>query len=139
MSRLQLALNVNDLESAVEYYSALFGTPPHKREPGYANFAIADPPLKLVIFEGAENGTLNHIGIEHETPADVDAAMGAIAERGLPVRDIGSTMCCFAEQRKFYVDGADGLEWEVYAVTDDQPTAEKQSESMCCAPAASCC
>src|SRR4051794_39641757 len=115
MSRVQLALNVPDLDEAVAFYSKLFATEPNKRQPGYANFAIADPPLKLVLFENVDApARLNHLGVEVETPADVAAHQARLTDSGLaPVDESGT--CCFAAQEKVWVDGPDGA-WEVYAV-----------------------
>ena len=96
MSRLQLALNVTDLEAAVEFYGTLFATEPAKRRPGYANFEVADPPLKLVLFEGPEGGTLNHLGVETETAAEVTAAEARLAGTGLETTGVDDTTCCYA-------------------------------------------
>ena len=64
MSRVQLALNVDDVEQSVAFYSRLFGTEPAKTRPGYANFAVAEPPLKLVLIENpGHGGSLNHLGV----------------------------------------------------------------------------
>src|SRR5579864_4034132 len=113
MSRLQLALNVAELDSAVEFYSKLFGTPPAKRRPGYANFAIADPPLKLVLVEHAEGrghgtaGALNHLGVEVETPEEVRAATTRLTGEGLDPDVQESTTCCYALQDKAWVSDPD--------------------------------
>jgi hypothetical protein len=118
MSRLQLALNVPDIDVAVAHYTKLFATAPNKRKPGYANFAIADPPLKLVLFEnaGAES-RLNHLGIEVMSTGEVAAHQARLAADGLgTVEDNGT--CCFAEQEKVWVDGPDGT-WEIYTVLAD--------------------
>lgn len=136
MARLQLALDVDDLDAAVDFYSRLFATPPAKRHPGYANFAIADPPLKLVLFEGPKSGTLNHLGIEVDSVAEVAAARTRLAGEGLaPVDDPG--VCCFADQDKVWVTGPDGQRWEVYTVLADAPTfsgvAERDQAAPCCA------
>jgi hypothetical protein len=121
MSRVQLALNVSDLDSAIEFYSKLFATEPAKVRPGYANFAIVDPPLKLVLFEGAgEAGALNHLGIEVDTPDDVQAAQQRLHGELETTSEEGVT-CCFAVQDKIWVDGPDGRPWEVYAVLADAP------------------
>src|ERR687891_432008 len=96
MSRVQLALNVTDLDQAVAFYSKLFATEPAKRKPGYANFAIADPPLKLVLFEGAVGGTLNPLGVETETAAEVETAEARLAGTGLETTGIDDTICCYA-------------------------------------------
>ena len=121
MSRLQLALNVDDLDAAVDFYRALFDTEPAKRRPGYANFAVAEPPLKLVLIENpGRGGSLNHLGIE---VADVEAVAGAqegAATRGLTTTEPAATTCCYARQDKFYVDGPSaGERWEVYTVLGD--------------------
>jgi catechol 2,3-dioxygenase-like lactoylglutathione lyase family enzyme len=118
VSRVQLALNVPDLDEAVEFYSRLFATEPHKRKPGYANFAIADPPLKLVLFEApGATERLNHVGVEVPSTGDVADHRDRLAGSGLsPVEENGT--CCFAEQEKVWVDGPDGA-WEIYTVLDD--------------------
>ena len=126
MSRVQLALNVDDLEQAVAFYSRLFGAEPAKRKPGYANFAIADPPLKLVLFEApGATEKLNHLGVEVETTAEVTATQQRVEAEGLAAVD-DSGVCCFAEQDKVWVEGA-GERWEVYKVLAD-------SETFACAP-----
>jgi catechol 2,3-dioxygenase-like lactoylglutathione lyase family enzyme len=120
MSRLQLALNVSDLDQAITFYSKLFATEPAKIRPGYANFAIADPPLKLVLFEGTgEPGTLNHLGVEVATTAEVNAAQARLTDDGLDTESQEQTECCFALQDKVWVDGPDGRPWEIYTVLDD--------------------
>ena len=118
MSRVQLALNVSDLDAAVAFYSKLFGTEPNKRKPGYANFAVADPPLKLVLFEQADAATrLNHLGVEVRSTDEVVAHQSRLADAGLaPVDERGT--CCYATQDKVWVDGPDGS-WEIYAVLED--------------------
>ena len=141
MSRVQLAINVSNIDEAVAFYSRLFATEPAKRKPGYANFAIADPPLKLVLFEGEGGGTLNHLGIEVESGAEVRAAEGRLAEEGLATTGVDDTTCCFAEKTETWVHDPDGARWEVYVKTGD---AEQMSSTVhaddepaqCCAPAA---
>lgn len=125
MSRLQLALNVADVEEAVVFYTKLFGTEPAKRRPGYANFAIADPPLKLVLIESREQrgsgvaGALNHLGVEVETPDEVSAAATRLAGQGLETVVQEGTTCCYAVQDKAWVDDPDGAPWEIYTVLAD--------------------
>ena len=121
MARLQLALNVPDIDSAVAFYSKLFATEPYKRKPGYANFAIADPPLKLVLFEKAEGGDrLNHLGVEVASSDEVWAHQSRLTDEGLGSVEESGT-CCFAKQDKVWVDGPDGA-WEIYAVLADSDT-----------------
>ena len=124
MSRVQLALNVNDIDEAVSFYTALFGTEPAKRRPGYANFAIAEPPLKLVLLENpGQGGTLNHLGVEVADADAVDAEQARLAQAGLAAVDERDTTCCYARQDKFWVTGAPGAErWEIYTVLADSPT-----------------
>ena len=118
MSRVQLALNVPDIDQAVEFYRRLFATEPNKRKPGYANFAIVDPPLKLVLFEDANAAArLNHLGVEVESLEDVAAHQARLAGAGIDATAENGT-CCFALQEKVWVDGPDGA-WEVYAVLAD--------------------
>lgn len=124
MSRLQLALNVDDLTAAVDFYSTLFDTEPAKQRPGYANFAVADPPLKLVLIENpGHGGSLNHLGVEVEDVAAVDAVQARLGQHGLATLDERNTTCCYARQDKFWVEGApSGQRWEVYTVLADSPT-----------------
>jgi len=127
MSRVQLALNVADLDEAVDFYSRLFASEPAKRRPGYANFAIADPPLKLVLFEapGAAE-RLNHLGIEVESTDEVAAAQRRVEDDGLAaVEDHGT--CCYALQDKIWVEGPGDARWEIYTVLAD-------AEELVCAP-----
>jgi catechol 2,3-dioxygenase-like lactoylglutathione lyase family enzyme len=122
MSRVQLALNVTDLDRAVEFYSRLFGTEPAKRRPGYANFAVADPPLKLVLLEGpTAGGTLNHLGVEVFSAEEVRAAGDRLAATGLATAAEEGVTCCYAVQDKVWVDDPDGAPWEIYTVLGDAP------------------
>ena len=123
-SRVQLALNVNDIGEAVAFYSRLFGAEPAKLRPGYANFAITEPPLKLVLLENpGQGGTLNHLGIEVAGIETVDAEQARLAEAGLAPVDERATTCCYAKQDKFWVQGpSDGERWEVYTVLADSLT-----------------
>ncbi len=127
MSRVQLALNVSDIDVAVDYYSKLFAAVPAKRRPGYANFAIADPPLKLVLIEnpGARGagveGALNHLGVEVETTDEVHAAISRLSGEGLPTDVQEATTCCFAVQDKVWSNDPDGAPWEYYSVLADAP------------------
>src|SRR6478735_5649561 len=131
MSRLQLALNVDDLDAAVEFYSTLFDTAAAKRRPGYANFAVADPPLKLVLFENAgATGTLNHLGVERESMEHVEAEADRPEAAGLELRVEGGVVCCYARQDKHWVTGPDGQSWENYVVlADAQPELEGRSRA----------
>ena len=150
MSRVQLALNVSDLDSAIDFYSRLFRTPPAKVRPGYANFAIAEPPLKLVLIEGnGTPGTLNHLGVEVESTDEVAAAQTHLRNEGLAVAVEDEVSCCYAVQDKVWVDAPDGEPWEIYTVLADveMPPGQLRSvdptDAMCCASAsesaARCC
>ena len=119
MSRLQLALNVTDLDEAVEFYSRLFATAPAKVKPGYANFAIADPPLKLVLFEGPEGATINHLGVELDSAEKVVSAERRLAQAELKTTGVDETICCFAEKAETWVADPDGVRWEWYVRTGD--------------------
>jgi catechol 2,3-dioxygenase-like lactoylglutathione lyase family enzyme len=123
-SRVQLALNVSNIDEAVAFYSKLFGTEPTKLRPGYANFAIAEPPLKLVLLENpGQGGSLNHLGIEVGDIDTVDAEQARLAGTGLASVDERDTTCCYARQDKFWVEGApDGQSWEIYTVLADSQT-----------------
>lgn len=133
MSRVQLALNVSDLDEAVGFYSKLFHAEPAKRRPGYANFAIADPPLKLVLFENPpEAGSLNHLGVEVESTAEVVEATRRFGEQGLPAEVEDGVTCCHALQDKVWVRGAD-TRGEVYTLLADVPvTAVPVTSATCC-------
>ncbi len=141
MSRVQLALNVADIDQAIDFYSLLFNTTPAKVRPGYANFAIADPPLKLVLIEDASQtpGTLNHLGVEVASTDDVTAAQTRLAGEGLATAVEEQTACCYAVQDKVWVDGPGGEPWEVYTVLSDteMPAGQLRSaapgEAACCA------
>jgi catechol 2,3-dioxygenase-like lactoylglutathione lyase family enzyme len=136
MSRVQLALNVDDVDAAVDFYTKLFGTEPAKRRPGYANFAITEPPLKLVLLESpGQGGSLNHLGVEVENVGRVDAEQSRLTELGLASIDERGTTCCYAKQDKFWVQGApNGEPWEIYTVLADSPTFEGVGDDR-----ASCC
>jgi catechol 2,3-dioxygenase-like lactoylglutathione lyase family enzyme len=127
VSRVQLALNVADIDAAVDFYSKLFGAEPAKRRPGYANFAIVEPPLKLVLIENPAArgegvaGMLNHLGVEVSSTEEVQAATRRLAVQGLDPEMQESTTCCFAVQDKAWVKDPDGAPWEVYTVLDDAP------------------
>jgi catechol 2,3-dioxygenase-like lactoylglutathione lyase family enzyme len=155
MPRLQLALNVDDIDSAVEFYSTLFATAPAKRRPGYANFAIESPALKLVLFENAAaTGTLNHLGVERDSMEQVEAEANRLEAAGLELQVEGDVVCCYARQDKHWVTGPDGQRWENYVVlADAHPELEGKTHAElpvaedgagCCGattdqPAAVCC
>ncbi|PXW31744.1 UNVERIFIED_CONTAM: catechol 2,3-dioxygenase-like lactoylglutathione lyase family enzyme [Williamsia faeni] len=123
MSRMQLALNVDDLDQAVEFYSKLFNVAPAKRKPGYANFAVVEPPLKLVLLENpGRGGTINHLGVEVESSDRVRSEIARLSEEGLFTEEEISTTCCFATQDKVWVSGPAGEKWEIYTVLADSET-----------------
>ena len=133
MARVQLALNVNDIDAAVEFYSTLFGTPPAKLRPGYANFAIDDPALKLVLFENPDQtGTLNHLGVERASADEVAAEADRLAAAGLELDVEGDVVCCYARQDKHWVTGPDGQKWENYVVVADVVHTAPASTGTCC-------
>jgi catechol 2,3-dioxygenase-like lactoylglutathione lyase family enzyme len=145
MSRVQLALNVSDLDAAVAFYSTLFDAQPAKLRPGYANFAIAEPPLKLVLIAGSgEPGTLNHLGVEVGSTDEVTAANTRLATEGLVTATEDEVTCCYAVQDKVWVGAPDGEPWEIYTVLADvEPDAGPRGETTtepedarCCAGAA---
>ena len=141
MSRVQLALNVSNIDEAVAFYSKLFNTEVNKRKPGYANFAIESPPLKLVLIEGEGGGTLNHLGVEVETAEEVVAAEGRLSADGVVTTGVDDTTCCYALKTETWVSDPDGAPWEWYVKTGD---AEQMTNSIrtgdeptqCCAPTA---
>ena len=144
MSRLQLALNVNDLQQSIDFYTRLLGAAPAKVKPGYANFAVADPALKLVLIENpGRGGSLNHLGVEVVDTDTVDAEQTRLGGVGLASVDERDSTCCYAKQDKFWVEGApDGERWEVYTVLEDSQEfgehagenemTEPRSGSVCC-------
>jgi catechol 2,3-dioxygenase-like lactoylglutathione lyase family enzyme len=136
MSRLQLALNVDDLESSVAFYAKLFGTEPAKVRPGYANFAVAEPPLKLVLIENpGSGGSVNHLGVEVEDTTTVEAEQARLAASGLASTSERGVECCYAAQDKFWVENTpNGERWEVYTVLADSPQM-CSVDSLCCATA----
>lgn len=120
MSRIQLALNVSDIDGAVDFYATLFNIPPAKRRPGYANFAVQNPPLKLVLFENPEaTDTLNHFGVERTSMDEVQVEGERLEAAGLMVDVEGDVVCCYARQDKHWVTGPDGQRWENYVVIAD--------------------
>ncbi|OEU86624.1 glyoxalase [Streptomyces abyssalis] len=135
MSRLQLALRVPDLEASIAFYTRLFGTEPAKLRDGYANFAIAEPPLKLVLIEGeaGEETRMDHLGVEVGSSEAVNAATARLSEAGLATQEENDTTCCYALQDKVWVHGPGKEPWEVYAVKADTDSLTKQQGSTCCA------
>jgi catechol 2,3-dioxygenase-like lactoylglutathione lyase family enzyme len=152
VSRVQLALNVSDLDRAIAFYSKLFATEPAKVRPGYANFAVAEPPLKLVLIEGdGDAGTLNHLGVEVDSTDEVTATDTRLRAEGMATATEDNVACCYAVQDKVWVDDPDGAPWEVYTVLGDVEmpggqlrTVDPETGATCCAttddsPATSAC
>ncbi len=138
MSRVQVALNVSNIDEAVAFYSKLFNSEPAKRRPGYANFAIANPPLKLVLIEGAgEPGSLNHIGVEVGSTGEVATEATRLKSEGFELAHEDNVTCCYALQDKFWVTGADKRAWEVYTVLADAPQPDAEKATCCVAAPAS--
>ncbi|MFH8474585.1 ArsI/CadI family heavy metal resistance metalloenzyme [Streptomyces sp. NPDC018000] len=138
MSRVQLALNVADLEASVAFYSKLFGVEPAKRRPGYANFAITTPPLKLVLIEGepGQATRLDHLGVEVASTEEVTAATTRLKDAGLAIFEENDTSCCYALQDKVWITGPGKEPWEIYVVKADADTLGKSPVSggdACCA------
>jgi lactoylglutathione lyase len=141
VSRVQLALNVEELDAAIAFYSKLFATEPAKVRPGYANFAIDEPPLKLVLIENeGPGGTLNHLGVEVFSTAEVAAAQARLADEGLATAVEDGVACCYARQDKVWVDGPSGEPWEIYTVLEDVEmpngelrTVDPETGAECCA------
>ncbi len=140
MSRIQLALNVDDLDAAIAFYSALFNTPPAKVKPGYANFAVAEPPLKLVLLENpGQGGSINHLGVEVDSSEQVHAEIARLTEAGMFTEEEIGTTCCFATQDKVWVTAPDAERWEVYtklADTDTFGTPPVFATTDCCSDTA---
>ena len=142
MGRLQLAIDVGDLEEAIDFYSSMFGTGPAKVRPGYANFAIDDPPLKLVLFEKpGGGGTINHLGVEVGTAAEVVAAEARLAAAGLETTGVDDTECCYAEKTETWLEAPDDLRWEWYVRTADSDQMESVLVERHAAPGSdtTCC
>ncbi len=143
--RLQLALNVRDLDRAIDFYSRMFGAAPARTRPGYANFAIDDPPLKLVLFEAPDNGDgaddfhhLNHLGVETHTADEVVAAEARLRDSGLDTTGVDDTLCCYAAKTETWVASPDGARWEWYVRTGDSEVLQNvpvtgDSDTTCCA------
>ena len=140
MSRIQLALDVDDLEASIAFYTTLLGAGPAKRRPGYANFAVAEPPLKLVLLENpGRGGGLNHLGVEVDSSEQVRAESARLSEAGLLTDEQRSTTCCYATQDKVWATGPDGERWEVYAVLADSQEFGVSPEHSQPAEAPACC
>jgi len=138
--RLQLALNVDDLDNAIDFYSKMFATPPLKVKPGYANFAIEQPPLKLVLFEGAgESGSINHLGVEVESADQVTAAETRMSDAGLTTTGVDETICCYAEKAETWLDAPDGNRWEWYVKKADADGFENVVVNHVSGPSTSSC
>jgi hypothetical protein len=134
LPRIQLALNVSNLEESINFYSIFFKTGPAKIRPGYANFAIDDPPLKLVLIENATApGTINHLGVEVFSRAEVIDSIEYLSDAGLATDIEKHTTCCYAVQDKVWVDGPDAARWEVYTVLSDaKESADLKGDTGCC-------
>jgi catechol 2,3-dioxygenase-like lactoylglutathione lyase family enzyme len=131
VARVQLALQVTDLDAAIAFYGALFDAEPAKRRPGYANFAIAEPPLKLVLIEGATGGALDHLGIEVDSTVEVEEATERLAAAGLATDERRDETCCYAAQDKVWAADPDGAPWEVYTVLRDAPVMREPATTCC--------
>ncbi|MDJ0689359.1 MAG: ArsI/CadI family heavy metal resistance metalloenzyme [Xenococcaceae cyanobacterium MO_188.B32] len=139
MSRIQLALNVSNLDDSVAFYSKLFSVEPAKRRPGYANFAVTEPPLKLVLIENNNQaGTLNHLGVEVETSNEVSAAEQRLNSKGLETETENRVSCCYAVQDKVWVSDPDNAPWEIYKVLDDAATFGRTQANTPASACASC-
>ena len=135
-NRVQLALNVSDIDAATRFYTDMFGIGPAKQRAGYANFEIADPPLKLVLIEGhGDAGSLNHLGVEVESTEAVGETQARLAATGLPTATEDGVTCCFAVQDKVWVVGPDSRPWEIYTVLADADTDTIAGDAMCCVDA----
>ena len=138
--RLQLALNVDDLDTAIDFYSKMFATPPAKVREGYANFAIENPPLKLVLFEGAgASGSINHLGVEVDTAAEVTAAEARLSSDGIDTMGVDETICCFAEKTETWAHAPDGNRWEWYVKTGDAEQLDLTVTGTPTATPTTCC
>lgn len=139
-SKLHLSLNVRDAAVSTSWYEAFFGMPPHKTRPGYANFDVASPAVKLALMEApalAGSGGLNHLGVLVESVEEVEAARTRLKSAGFETQDESDVVCCHATQEKVWVKDPDGNAWEVYTILDDAPSSPSEKEGVCCAPG--CC
>ena len=137
MSRVQLAINVPNLQEALDFYGRLFDTAPHKVRPGYANFEIDEPPLKLVLVESDSANKLNHLGVEVRSTAEVAVAKQRLAAQGMATVEEDGVVCCHAEQDKVWATAPDGVRWEVYTITDDMLDSQDalqvdRTDQECC-------
>jgi len=140
VARIQLALNVDDLDEAISFYTRLFDTQPAKLKPGYANFAVADPPLKLVLIENrGHGGSINHLGVEVASSDVVHSEIGRLAEAGMFTEEEIGTTCCFATQDKVWVTAPGGERWEVYTVLADSDTFGRGNAESAAADETACC
>ncbi len=131
--RLQLALNVDDLDAAIGFYSKMFDSAPAKIRPGYANFAIENPPLKLVLFEGAgPSGSINHLGVETMSTDEVVAAEARLSASGIETTGVDETICCYAEKTETWLEAPDGNRWEWYVKNADANQIEHEVVGGCC-------
>jgi catechol 2,3-dioxygenase-like lactoylglutathione lyase family enzyme len=140
MIKTHVSINVSDVARSIEFYRSFFGMAPHKVRPGYANFDVANPPLKIALVEKSpvdRNGVLNHLGLLVEDTATVLAIRERLHAAGLPTVDEMNSTCCYAKQDKIWVQDPDGTQWEVYALTDD--LLEKSSISLSTTPQTTCC
>ena len=120
MSRVQLALNVKDLDKSIDFYSKMFNAKPAKTEDGYANFAIESPPLKLVLFENPDaDENLNHLGVEVSSSEEVSEQSNRVSSLGLNTEVQQDTDCCYALQDKVWISGGEDPAWEFYTVKQD--------------------
>lgn len=138
MARLQLALNVDNFDESVEFYTKLFATEPYKTKPGYANFSIENPPLKLVLFEGTSGHSINHLGVEVETKAEVSDAEVRLSSDGVETTGVAETVCCYAEKTETWVEGPDGSRWEWYVKNADTEDASNRVVTQV-SEAGACC
>lgn len=137
--KAHVAIHVKDVATSIEFYRKLFGIEPSKVRNGYAKFDVSNPPLNFTLNETAsgELSGLSHMGIQVESTADVLTVRRQWRERGLSTRDEMKTECCFALQDKTWVRDPDGIEWEVFAVLEDNLPEKPVAEKSCCAP--DCC
>lgn len=127
--KVHVHLHVSDLAKSRAFYETFLGAAPVKERRGYYKFLPEWAPVNLALSEGGAAGaaTVNHLGVQVETPEIVVAHLARVKAAGLPVREEMGVNCCHANQDKFWVEDPDGVEWEVYYLNYDLPDESEMS------------